>query len=422
MKILVFPCGSEIALEIHKSLRYVKDIELFGASSLSDHGEYVFKNYIGGMPNVSDTTFILEINKIIEKYKIDFVFPAHDSVNLKFSENKDILKCPYVGSSFETTDLCRSKLRTYYFFEKIIRTPKVYSGENIQFPLFLKPDVGQGSKGCYIANNFEEYNFYVSKDKSLIPLEYLPGEEYTIDCFTDRLGNLKHCLPRSRARVSNGISSKSYNIDKDYSDFLDIAQKINSSLSFSGVWFFQLKRDYQGELALLEISPRVAGTMGLSRNKGVNLPLLSILSFNSFPLNILQNSYDIEVDRCFKNSFKLEIKYDNIYIDFDDTIINKNKVNTLVIKFLYQSLNDGKKIYLITKHSQDILITLHNFKISSNIFHKIIHLDKKENKYKYIEKNYSIFIDDSFSERKEVFDNINIPVFDVDSVESLIND
>ena len=39
--ILVFPCGSEIALEIYRSLRYSTHFKLIGANSLDDHGKFV---------------------------------------------------------------------------------------------------------------------------------------------------------------------------------------------------------------------------------------------------------------------------------------------------------------------------------------------------------------------------------------------
>ena len=45
VNVLVFPCGSEIGLEIHAALRHAKDIRLHGASSVSDHGEFVYARY-----------------------------------------------------------------------------------------------------------------------------------------------------------------------------------------------------------------------------------------------------------------------------------------------------------------------------------------------------------------------------------------
>ena len=51
--VLVFPCGSEIGLEIHNSLKYSKDFKLYGGSSVDDHGKFVYENYISGHPYYS---------------------------------------------------------------------------------------------------------------------------------------------------------------------------------------------------------------------------------------------------------------------------------------------------------------------------------------------------------------------------------
>ena len=47
-KVLVFPCGSEIGLELHRALGKAKEVVLYGASSVSDHGEFVYENHIPG--------------------------------------------------------------------------------------------------------------------------------------------------------------------------------------------------------------------------------------------------------------------------------------------------------------------------------------------------------------------------------------
>lgn len=46
INVLVFPCGSEIGLEVHNALKYDKHINLVGLSSVSSHGRVVYKNYI----------------------------------------------------------------------------------------------------------------------------------------------------------------------------------------------------------------------------------------------------------------------------------------------------------------------------------------------------------------------------------------
>lgn len=422
INVLVFPCGSEIGLEIHRSLCFAKNITLFGGSSVnSNHGKFVFENYFEGLPNVDDPTFIDELNLIIDKYNIDFVFPAHDSVVVKLSQYKDILHCNVVGSPYETCKLTRSKKKTYEFFGKIIKTPRIYKKNemNFEFPVFLKPDIGQGSKGTVLVQCAEEMNFYLDNNPSLLVLEYLPGTEYTVDCFTDRNGELKFVGARERARVTNGISVNSRKVMND-DEFIQIAKTINDSLKFRGMWFFQLKRNIDGELSLLEISARVSGTMGFFRNLGTNLPLMAIFDLLGHDIHINVNTYSLEMDRALVSSFLLDLEYDNVYIDFDDTLILNEQVNTVLITFIFQCINQNKKLFLITRHKDDINLSLKKYKLSF-IFGEVLHLKNGEHKSAYINPVNSIFIDDSFAERLEVSKKLGIPTFDLDSVESLIS-
>ena len=112
-KLLVFPCGSEVALEIYKSLRHSTHFDLVGASSVDDHGKFVFESYIGGLPLYSDPGFIAKIKEIVEKEKIHAIYPAMDSVARTLKSNEKELGCVVIGSSSDTTSLCSSKLATY---------------------------------------------------------------------------------------------------------------------------------------------------------------------------------------------------------------------------------------------------------------------------------------------------------------------
>jgi len=287
----------------------------------------------------------------------------------------------------------------------------------LRYPLFLKPEIGEASRGTFIAQSLDDLNFYTKKNKELLIIEYLPGREFTIDCFTDRNRILKFSGARIRTRIVNGIS-----VDTEpYSNYQlnEIAQTINSFLSFRGPWFFQVKENSDGEFVLLEIGPRIAGSMALYRNLGVNFILLAIYDFLGHDIRIIKNDYDIKMDRALTERFKLNLNFDHIYVDFDDCLITNGKINREMIQFLYQCLNNGKKLYLISKCSRNFEELLRKYPIK-DIFTEIFHLDKSEKKSNYIKKFPAIFIDDSFAERVEVQEALKIPVFSPDAIESLL--
>ncbi|MBR5304135.1 MAG: ATP-grasp domain-containing protein [Candidatus Gastranaerophilales bacterium] len=421
--VLIFPCGSEIGLEINKALANDIHFEMYGASSLADHGKFVYKNYIEGIPFVDDENFICKIKEVCTKFNIDFIIPAHDSVVLKLAQHKDEFgKVEIITSLIETCEIARSKKKTYEALKDIIITPKVYDikNSNIDFPVFIKPDVGQGSKGAKKINNQKELENAYDENNDIIISELLPGEEYTIDCFTNSKGKLLFAKGRIRKRINNGIAVNTTPVDNP--EFEKIAQKINSKLKFRGMWFFQLKRNNDDRLSLLEIAPRIAGTMGLYRRLGVNFVLLALYDAMGYEVEIIENKFNLEIDRALYTSCKHNIDYKTVYIDFDDTIINQNGVNTDVIKFLYQAKNENKEIVLITKHEKDVKETLGQYLLNEKLFDKIIHIDKSQEKYAFMDKNNSIFIDDSYIERKKVLDNLSVPVFGIDAIDTLFDE
>ncbi|MFD2542024.1 ATP-grasp domain-containing protein [Lacinutrix gracilariae] len=421
LNVLVFPCGSEIGLEIHRSLKFSNHVNLIGASSVQDHGRMMYETYIGGLPFYSEKGFLEVLNSIVEQYEIDAIYPAMDSVISFLSKNKFELNCNLITPEADTTELCLSKTKTYQFYHKLIKTPTVYSKLNDirSFPVFMKPDIGYGSRGAKKIHSISEGEEHLKLFPTSIILEYLPGNEYTVDCFTNRHGELLFAGARERKRIQNGISVQTVPV-QDEDSFLKIAEKINKTLKFRGAWFFQVKENINQELVLLEIASRLAGSSSLYRNLGINFALLSIYDAFNIDVKIFCNNYNIELDRALTNRYRIDIKYNSAYIDFDDCLLIKGKINIDLVKFIYQLINEQKLVVLITKHKNNIIETLKEYKLLQ-LFDEIIHLEATDKKYNYIPDKDVIFIDDSYAERYEVHKNLSIPVFAPDNIEALMH-
>lgn len=422
-KVLVFPCGSEIGLEVYNSVKDSTHFELFGLSSVKDHGEFVYKNYIGGVGLYTDPNFIEDLKFTIKKYGIDILYPTMDSIIPFLKYHEDDLAIPVVGPAYEVAKLCSSKLDTYNLLADKIRVPKVYSrfDDNIQYPIFVKPDIGYGSRNTFKIDSIEQLKRIDITDK--VVCEFLPGKEYTVDCFTDLYGRLTFTGARERSRTVNGISVNTKSSADLSLEFYELAKIINENIKFCGSWFFQIKRDSNGEPCLLEIACRFAGSSSVHRIKGINFALANLYLVSGINPHFIVNSFEVELDRALSNNYKLDVLYDTIFIDYDDTIIVNNEVNLEAISLIFDAINTKKKVILITKHKGDLEASLKKFKLN-HLFDSIIHLKERESKVHYISKliyEKAIFIDDSFSERKAVFENLKIPVFSVDSIKSLLN-
>lgn len=420
--VLVFPGGTEIGLEIHRSLGQCKEITLFSAgANVSNHAPYVFARHFI-MPSIHEAGWLAALNRIVTDNSIDYIFPAYDDIIVALAENAEKIKAKIVTSPLPTCHVTRSKSATYRHLGDILPVPTIYDTiDSIsQYPVFVKPDKGQGSENTHLARDKDHLVQLLRSNVENIIMEALPGEEYTVDCFSDRDAGIQFVGARERLRARSGISMNCRAAARQ-DTFADYARIISSRLTFHGAWFFQVKRDAHGVLKLLEIAPRIAGAMSLHRAQGINFPLLSLYEQERVPITVLKNDAYIELDRALVNRYRHRITYSTVYIDLDDTLILNEKVNVQLIGFIYQCRNEGKKIVLITKHDKDLGKTLGKHHLTG-ISDEIIHIAKADSKSDHIKGADAILIDDSFSERKAASDRLGIPTFDCSMLEVLLDE
>ncbi len=422
--ILIFPAGTEIAFEVFNALKNCKFYNIFAGTSTDDHTKFVYENMVPLLPFVNKCDFIEKLNEVLLQYQIDYIYPAHDIAIDFFAEHNNEIHAEIVSSDYETVKTCRSKESTYLKLHDFDFVPKFYSSiEEVEhFPVFIKPKEGQGSQGAMKIENMQELQFNLQNvENQFIICEYLEGQEFSVDCFTDLNGNLKSAIMRDRARIRTGISVRS-SICGDNPTVQKIAEQINSKFKFNGAWFFQLKKNAFGKFKLLEVSPRIPGTMATTRMLGINYPLMTLYNMQGIDCAILKNDYTVQLDRAFISRYQTNLNFDTIYVDLDDTLILNGRLNYQLLTVLYQNKENGKKICLLSRHAKNIAETLKEHFVSLELFDEILHIDLQKNKSDFIEKNSaSIFIDDSFRERLDVKQKCNIPVFDVDMVEMLVD-
>ncbi len=403
MNVLIVPGTTLIAREICNSLSTMKGIYLFGAgydAAAAKNFPYHVFNHAGtlGSKNLKD-----ELEVIVERQEIDFIIFAHDSWIFEFRNLDSIGEAKIIKNPCAAIEICSFKSSTYGFLREDVSTPTIFKlAEEVQdFPVFLKPNRGQGSIGALKIDSRKELEPFMDSEGRFydhwVVSEFLPGIEYTIDCFSALNGDLLYSSPRIRMAIESGLAVETKIIRHPQLSIW--ASRISKKLLLNGPWFFQVKEDSKGSLKLMEIGLRVAGGSGVQRLKGVNLSQLNILQSQGKVLEILnQNVFPCKK----KNEIDLDFDYQEIYVDYDDTLIVNFVLNHKLIAFLESEINRGIIVTLITRHSGNLEDSLTQFGIRE-LFSRIIHITNKHLKSKYIDSNVKfLFIDDSFRERSDV--------------------
>lgn len=422
-RILVFPCGSEIGLEIHRAMHHSRHFELVGGASTDDHGRFVYEEFVGNLPFHDDPAFPTRMAEVIRRHHIDAIYPTMDAVAETLQNLVGQLGTRVIGSDARATALCASKRATYHLLAGFVPLPRHYKtlSDVEAYPIFIKPDRGYGARNCLLSDSAEAASAFIARNRpsEMLLLEYLPGREWTVDCFTDRYGVLRFHGARRRNRINNGISVNTSPCNDFADEFGHWANTINGLLKPRGAWFFQARADSNGQPRLLETAARLGGSSGLFRCLGINFALLSAFDAFEHDVEISPNGYSIELDRALDNRYKIDIHYTDIFVDLDDCLLIRERLNHQLVGFLYKSFSEGKRITLLTRHVLNVDGTLRKMRIR-DLFDHIVQISDNMPKSTYINTRAAVFIDDSFRERESVAQCVGIPVFAPDMVECLL--
>ena len=416
--ILVFPAGTEIGLEIFNALQYRRETRLFGAGQgISNHGKFAFGQY-HVLPGIHEAGWLKQLVALCQRLSIDYILPAHDDAIAALSRAQSHIPATVISSPAKTCEITRSKSATYARLEGFVKVPRIFPDPDQVpgFPLLVKPDKGQGSSGVRKVSNPKELFAAIAEVPDAIVCEYLPGEEYTVDCFSDRERGVLFAGARSRGRTRNGISVNTVTLELPEADGL--ADIIGRELQVRGAWFFQLKRASNGQLALLEVAPRIAGSMAAHRVMGINFPWLSILEHERINISVRHGSGAIELDRALRNRYIHDVRFDVLYVDMDNTLLLDGSVNTQIMKLIFQCINRGKPVKLLTRRSGDLTQTLSRHRLAG-LFDQILQLAETDKKSDRIMETDAILIDGSFADRMEVAAKCGIATFDCSMIEML---
>ena len=226
-------------------------------------------------PYADTDDYIDFLIELIDEESIDVVIPIVDSGLLNIAKNIDKFKetTTIVISPYDTIEMCDNKAKTYLMFKNAgLKTPKIYESTNepITFPVFIKPLTGgRASLGCHKVDTPEELDQRLSKSKEpVLIMDYIDGQEYTIDVICSLDGDYIAALPRKRLMTKSGVSYKSEIVYNE--DMLLEVKKLVSKVDFFGPLNIQCIEDKNGECYFIEVNPRFSGTLSATIGAGLN--------------------------------------------------------------------------------------------------------------------------------------------------------
>ncbi len=339
--VLVTACGAQFMPGLADCLKNngERNIRIVGVDMGTDSTILQMVDALYQVPAASDPSYVDCLLDICKKEKIDVVLPFMSADLLPLIDRKndfESLGIKVSVSDRKSVEITTNKYRFYEFLKSnnisvprfaIIKNSNdlISACEACGFPnnpVCVKATELSGSRGIRIIKpdisrfdllfNEKPNSFYTTMEDLLATLqerddmpemmamEYLPGMEGSVDLIAEN-GEIIYMAYRESTVNLHSIPQAGEL--KDNPEAYEISRRVIKSLSFSGSADLDFKNDADGHPVLMEINPRIAATMRIFKEGGLNLPYLRIKQLLGECLPEIEITYGVKMKRRYLEMF-----------------------------------------------------------------------------------------------------------------------
>jgi len=310
--VLMTGAGAPGASGIVRSLRATDErpVEIVGVDMDPDAYGFELVDESATVPAGGDDEYIPEMTAIADRVDADVVLPLTTAELQPLARNRDAFDATVMVSEAETLAVANDKGQLYDFLDTdgFASAPEFRRVDSMESfvdachelgypdrPVCFKRPVASGMRGFRVLDPETDRLESLLSEKpttavttldevrpvlaqadqfpELVVMEYLPGEEYSVDVLA--LGReTGPVVPRSRSKTRAGITFEG--TVEPRRELITAADSIARELGLEYNINIQFKYDADGTPKVIEINPRVAGTIVMCVGAGVNLPYLAV--------------------------------------------------------------------------------------------------------------------------------------------------
>ncbi len=298
-----------------------RKIEVIGTDIKDDVvGKYLCDKFYQVVSPKQDN-YVNVMLEVCKKERVDVLLPQTTAELFKLSKNKrtfEEIGTRITLSDYNAIEIANNKFKLTEIFKKLkLPYPKFYLSKRFddliekakklgfpEKPVIIKPPESSGMRGLRVlyekanlkGSFFNEKPVNISSEgkvpnsifitsqalyriigdefPELMISEFLPGKEYSVDCFRTEDGSKSVIIPRTRDLIRTGITF--YGTTEKNEEIMQYSKRIADDLNLTYMFGFQYKLDEEGVPKILESNPRIQGTMVLTTFADANIIYASV--------------------------------------------------------------------------------------------------------------------------------------------------
>lgn len=342
VSVLVTAVGAPGAPGIVGALRKngERELSVFGVDMNPQASGRPFVDGFWRVPRGSEPEFVDEMIESCKEFEAQVIVPLSTEELLAFASAKERIRqatgAVTVVSSKEAIEASNEKAKLFSKLSSAqVPTPEhviVRPSDDLReacaklghpdLPVCMKPSFAHGGRGFRVIEDSPATDDMLLKRKpenasisvaeaqrllagladptEMLVMEFLPGTEYSVDMLCSK-GDMLVAIPRSRDEIRSGISFRGTVVESH--EAVDVCRRICDAIEFDGPVGVQLREDREGAIKVLEINPRLHGSVVLSVAAGVNLPYLAVKGALGETFSIPPTRYGTKMTRFWGATF-----------------------------------------------------------------------------------------------------------------------
>lgn len=288
------------------------------------------KAYI--VPSVDDSDYIPCLLEICRKDNVKAMLSLLDKDVMSVAQASPLFReigvVPLIVD-FSVAQTCDNKYAMYEFLVtngfKCARTYHTwrgfefaYNNNEIKFPVFIKPVVGDGSRGAMKCQDMKQLELYLSVNPRSIIQEFMDGPEYDVDVYVDLISHRMVSI-FAKEKLTAGIGGAFNAVSLKDEKIFALTDQLVRSLGATGPIDIDLFK-IDGEYYVGEVNPRLGANYIWAYSCGVDFAKLIINNINGVANTAEIGNYEADI---------LMMKHDAVLILHKNSVLSKQAINSV---------------------------------------------------------------------------------------------